>query len=225
MPENPTHSAYRHLADAYAHFNRELFANQLAPCLLTMQRRQGTYGYFAADRFVNPLSAAEAVDEIALNPAQFCGRRPAAILANLAQEMVHAWQHHFGKPGRLGYCNRQWARQMRQIGLIATDTGQPGSKETGQRMTCYVEQGGAFEHACQAFLADHEVVFYHDRQQEGEAALKTSRKTCYLCPTCEVRAWAKPGISLRCEDCDRKLLAAPGRHKRAGLEGAPALAV
>lgn len=207
MTDNPTQSAYRQLAEAYAHFSRELFDSQLPPCLLTMQRRHGAYGFFAAERFASPSSPALAIDEIALNPEHFRGRNPAAIFATLTQEMVNVWQHHFGKPGRLGYCNREWARKMRQIGLIPTDTAQPGGKETGQRMTCYVEQGGAFEHACRAFLDGTDVVFYHDRQKEGKAAPKTSRKTRYTCPNCKVRAWAKPGVSLRCEDCDRKLLA------------------
>jgi ssDNA-binding Zn-finger/Zn-ribbon topoisomerase 1 len=207
MTANTTRRAYDALSSAYEAFNQVLFENTLPSCLITMQRRHGAYGFFAAERFASPGSPALAIDEIALNPSHFCGRPPVAICATLAQEMVHAWQHHFGKPGRLGYCNREWAAQMRKIGLIPTDTGQPGGKETGQRMSCYVEQGGAFEHACRAFLADNEVVFYHDRENEGKAAPQTSRKTCYTCPTCKVRAWAKPGVSLRCEDCDRRLLA------------------
>jgi predicted SprT family Zn-dependent metalloprotease len=225
MTDNPTQSAYIHLARAYAHFNTALFENQLPPCLLTMQRRHGAYGYFAADRFASSGSPNEAIDEIALNPAHFRGRHPADIFATLAQEMVHAWQHHLGKPGRMGYCNREWAKKMRRIGLIPTDTGQPGGKETGQRMTCYVEQGGAFEHACRAFLTESDVVLYHDWPTEGEAAPKTSRKTRYTCPNCKVRAWAKPGVSLRCEDCDRTLLATPSKRVAAALPSPEAFSV
>jgi predicted SprT family Zn-dependent metalloprotease len=218
-----TRQAYIGLSNAYEHFNTVLFGEQLPACLITMQRRKGAYGYFAADRFVNPGAPALAIDEIALNPSHFEGRRPAAIFATLAQEMVHAWQHHFGKPGRLRYCNRAWAAQMRRIGLIPTDTGQPGGKETGQRMSCYVEQGGAFEHACRAFLADNDVVLYHDLQHEGEETKKTARKTRYTCPNCNVRAWAKPDVSLRCGDCDRKLVATVSKRARAGIERPHAL--
>jgi hypothetical protein len=222
MTDNPTQSAYRHLAEAYVHFNRELFQNQLPACLITMQRRKGAYGFFAAERFASPTAPANAIDEIALNPAHFSGRRPTAIFATLAQEMVHAWQHHHGKPGRLGYHNREWAQQMRRIGLIPSDTGQPGGKETGQRMRCYVEQGGVFEHACRALLDRSDVVLYHDRPQLEPEAKKTSGKTRYACPNCKLRAWARSGVSLICEACDRKLLAIPSQRERAETEEEPA---
>ena len=92
-------------------------------------------------------------DEIALNPAHFAGRTPAEMLSTLVHEMAHLWQHHFGKPSRSGYHNKEWAAKMREIGLIPTDTGQPGGKDTGQKVTHNIEEGGRFDQACTAFLA------------------------------------------------------------------------
>lgn len=38
------------------------------------------------------------------------------MLSTLVQEMVHLWQHHFGKPGRRRYLNKQWADKMDSLG-------------------------------------------------------------------------------------------------------------
>jgi hypothetical protein len=53
-------------------------------------------------------------------------------------EMVHVWQHAFGKPSAGGYHNKQWAAKMKAVGLQPSSTGYVGGKETGQRVTHYV---------------------------------------------------------------------------------------
>ncbi|MCW3100317.1 MAG: hypothetical protein JWL77_5935 [Chthonomonadaceae bacterium] len=207
VPIDAMRRYYSDLSSAYEHFNSALFEGRLPNCLITLQRRKGAYGYFAADRFSNDGSPLETLDEIALNPALFGGRRPEAIFSTLVQEMTHQWQHHFGKPSR-GHCNKQWAAQMRKIGMIPTDTGAPGGKEIGRRMTCYVEAGGAFERACSTFLASNAAILYQDRTSEEEEAMrrkKAASKTRYTCPGCRANAWAKPDIALVCGTCHRKL--------------------
>src|SRR5262245_14971271 len=37
---------------------------------------------------------------------------PSQILSTLVHEMVHGEQHHYGKPSRGGYHNKQWADWM-----------------------------------------------------------------------------------------------------------------
>ena len=136
MIAKPTRT-YTSLDAAYDHFNRELFGGQLPPCLITMQRHKGAYGYFSGERFASLDNPEEVTDEIALNPAHFASRTPAATLSTLVHEMCHLWQHHFGKPSRSGYHNKEWAAKMREVGLIPIDTGQPGGKDTGQKVTHY----------------------------------------------------------------------------------------
>jgi hypothetical protein len=51
---------------------------------------------------------------------------------------------------RRNYHNKEWAVKMREVGLIPTDTGQPGGKDTGQKVTHVIEPGGRFEQACTA---------------------------------------------------------------------------
>jgi ribosomal protein L37AE/L43A len=209
MTSAPTHRTYTSLDAAYDHFNRELFAGQLPQCLITMQRHKGAYGYFSGERFASTDNPEDVTDEIALNPAHFASRPTAGTLSTLAHEMAHLWQHHFGTPSRGGYHNQQWAAKMREIGLMPSDTGQPGGKETGQKVTHYVEPQGRFEQACTTFLATGTAFLYHDRAGEGTAAVtrkkKAASKTKYSCPGCDLNAWAKPDANLWCGDCQEQM--------------------
>src|SRR3954464_9396682 len=109
-----------------------------------MQRHKGAYGYFSGERFAKTTNPEEFADEIALNPVHFATRKPIEVLSTLAHEMVHLWQHHTGKPPRKGYHDKEWATKMREIGLIPTDTGEVGGKETGQKMTHVINENGRF---------------------------------------------------------------------------------
>ena len=53
----------------------------------------------------------------------------------------------FGKPSRGGYHNKEWAEKMKEVGLIPSNTGLPGGKQTGQRMTHFFTKNGAFQKA------------------------------------------------------------------------------
>lgn len=207
MPDRPTRT-YSSLDAAYDHFNRELFGGQLPPCLLTMQRHRGALGYFSGARFASVADPADVTDEIALNPNHFAGQPTAETLSTLVHEMCHLWQHHHGKPSRGGYHNMEWAARMRQVGLIPTDTGEAGGKETGQRMTHLIEEGGRFQQACAAYLAAGTAVLYYDRAGEntdGTRGKKAASKTKYTCPLCEQNAWARPGARLVCGQCNEEM--------------------
>jgi len=201
---------------AYQFLNAELFDGKLPPCLITLHATRDAYGHFAAERFANIASKGEVVDEIALNPAYFAGRTLVQILSVLAHEMVHLWQHHFGKPGRGRYHNREWAREMNRIGLGPSDTSEPGGKPTGERVSHYIRDGGPFEGACRAFLSSNSALLYQDLwhpPQDDEAAArsraqKTASKTRYQCPACRARAWAKPGLRFTHIDCDEEMICA-----------------
>lgn len=124
--------------------------------------------------------------------------------------MVHLRQHHFGKVSRAGYHNKQWASMMREVGLIPSDTGQPGGKESGQKVSHYIEPGGAFESACAELMKLGFDALYVELWNEGEAAKrkkKAASKTRYSCPTCDANAWAKPGLNLVCGDCEERMQA------------------
>ena len=207
---NPTTQTYNALARAYTHFNRTLFNATLPECLITFQRKKGAYGYFHGSQLHAMDDTKNHVDEIALNPATFKGRTREDILSTLAHEMAHLWQHHFGKPSRSGYHNKQWAAKMTEIGLAPSDTGKPGGKETGQKMTHCIIRGGRFKGACWDFLRSETMPLFQDRDDEDEEAKgkKAASKTKYTCPTCGTNAWAKPDTNLKCGECDEQLLTA-----------------
>lgn len=204
MKINPTKNTYNGLDRAYAVFNAELFGDELPSCLITMQRVKKAYGYFAGGRFGSK-DGALVTDEIALNPSHFSVRTTEQSLSTLVHEMVHLWQHHFGKPSRGGYHNREWAEKMHSVGLAPSSTGEPGGKETGQRVTHYIAQGGPFQTVYaklekEGFDALY-VELWDDAKKQAARRKKAASKTCYTCPSCGLNAWAKPNVRLMCAEC------------------------
>jgi hypothetical protein len=232
-PRSVTGRAYHGLDSAYAYFNRVLFGGRLPECVLTLQRKKGSLGYYAPARFVDSVAertmdgvamvaAALAsgtrppgsVDEIALNPTTFRDRSTLDVLSTLVHEMVHVAQSHFGKPSRGGYHNAEWAAAMTAIGLIPTDTGKPGGKQTGQHMDHMIDPGGRFDVAAAAFFAKGgRVTLFGDLWTEDDGATKpkskAGAKAKYTCPVCGLNAWAKPDVRLTCSDCEEEMEAEP----------------
>mgnify|MGYP000976900691 CR=1 FL=1 len=143
-PVKPTDVTYRAFQTAYDTFNRQLFGRRLPACMITLRTFGKARGYFSPDRFVH-LADVTTTHEIALDPRQFMDRTALEVLSTLAHEMCHLEQAEHGTPSRAGYHNREWGELMCRIGLIPSDTGRPGGKQTGQNMTHYIEPGGRFE--------------------------------------------------------------------------------
>lgn len=207
---DPTRTTYQGLTEAYDFFNQRLFAGRLPRCLITMQRQRGAYGYFAGARF-GTKDGQEVTDEIALNPAHFRDRTTEQSLSTLVHEMCHLEQHHFGKPSRTAYHNKQWAGMMEAVGLVPSDTGAPGGKTTGQKVSHYIAGGGPFDRACGELVGQGFAVRYVELWSDPEARKKkAASKTKYTCPSCALNAWGKPEINLVCGDCDQRMTAEEG---------------
>ena len=200
---DPTRTTYQGLTEAYDFFNERLFGGRLPRCLITMQRKRGAYGYFSGQRF-GTKDGSEVMDEIALNPAHFKSRTTEESLSTLVHEMCHLEQHHFGKPSRSGYHNREWAGMMKAIGLMASATGLPGGSETGQKVTHYITGGGAFDRACAELVKSGFAVRYVELRS-ADRWKKAASKTKYSCPSCGLNAWGKPEINLVCGDCRERM--------------------
>lgn len=212
----PTEETYSEWQHAYDYFNEHLFAGQLPPCVITLQRHHRSYGYFCGSRWANQTGTIR--DEIAMNPAHFVTRSMTDVLSTLVHEMVHLWQHHYGTPSRSGYHNGEWATTMETVGLMPTHSGSPGGQRTGQHMSHYILDHGLFAHACATLLQSGFLLSWHDRVHEeaqtGGAVDGPQRRlgktggirTKYTCPRCGVNAWAKPQIILLCGDCQTALV-------------------
>jgi len=204
----PTSQTYGEFQEAYDFFNRALFNGALPACLITLQRKARAYGYFSPQRF--GAKDGGTTDEIAMNPSTFALRSDRETLSTLVHEMVHLWQEHFGEPPRRCYHDRQWAAKMKEVGLIPSDTGEPGGKETGQSMTHYIEEGGAFDRACVDLLGAGFRLTWADRALDAgdsEKKSKAGKRAKYTCPACSFNAWAKPEAKLICGECEETMLA------------------
>jgi hypothetical protein len=237
--KSPTLSIYSAFQEAFDHFNGHLFGNRLPACLLTLRSGRHTLGYMHKRRFVN-LDGTQ-VDELAMNPAYFALRSTEEVLGTLVHEMVHHWQNHFGLRQTATAHNREWAAKMRSLGLMPSDSGLPGGKQTGQRVSHFILPDGPFVQASLALCQTGWTVPWLDTRlsmapekmrefrtllaQSGEAlvsseppiaiaqargitlglmpplASETSSRMRYVCPQCNVRAWAAPETALECGDC------------------------
>jgi predicted SprT family Zn-dependent metalloprotease len=207
----PTQETYDGFQRAYEHYNFGLFDGRLPNCLITLQRKGRTMGYFCRQRFVR--DDGSYCDEIAMNPVYFNDRDTEEVLQTLVHEMVHLWQFHFGNAGRGRYHNRQWADKMKQVGLHPSHTGKVGGRELGDQMMDYIIDGGAFERETKILLAQGFKITWRDHKL-GKGAFspspidpnaasngsdtKAGKRVKYSCAQCGLNAWAKHDASLIC---------------------------
>jgi len=206
----PTKETYDQFQQAYEYLNRALFKSELPNCLITLQRRNRTYGYFSGDQFGR--TDGLVTDEIALNPRHFHNRPVAEVLATLAHEMAHLWQHHHGKPGRNRYHNREWAERMKAIGLQPTTTGEDGGQETGDCVYHTIVPDGPFDTAVKKLLSRGFAISWIEKppaaketsgqdaegQEQEPDESKSGKRVKYTCPSCGLNAWAKHSVKLVC---------------------------
>jgi hypothetical protein len=95
------------------------------------------------------------------------------------------------------------AQKMKDVSLQPSDTGKPGGKETGQKVSHYVIENGAFAKAFAKLEGTGFKLRWQFRPfgEEGTAGKKAAGKTKYTCPSCGTNAWAKPHTALICGEC------------------------
>lgn len=255
---SPTQELYEVLRIAYQHFNEELFQSGLPEVIFTVQRKPGVQGFFAAERWGD--EKGNKCSEIAINPVYLASSRLIEVMQTLVHEMVHCWQHHFGRASRPGYHNMEWARKMIAAGLMPSRTGQPGGEVTGQSMADYILEDGQFMASYNRLISNRAFSLkWVDRRalprlsepvivspntvspkglaladkivesqevcsiklepaaiNSDEATLsellpdsfwlqansrKSTRKK-YVCPGCNAKVYGRPGLALRCDDCN-----------------------
>jgi predicted SprT family Zn-dependent metalloprotease len=209
----PTQKTAAQLQALYDHLKLSLFENnlpncsKLPDCLITYQRRNRSYGYFAPDRFGQ--KDGQLTAEIALNPQHIAERTIEEVISTLAREMVSLWQHHFGekKPARVGYHNKEWADAMESIGLIPSTTGKEGGKRTGDHVSHYIKAGGPLALAVEKLLATGFTITWCEvpatrvsagSEDGGDTGSQSGKRTKFTCPDCGRNAWGKADLNLFC---------------------------
>ena len=197
MTSTPTEEQIEAFQAIFNHFNRELFAEALPPVMLVFSRGRShrTSGHFAPKRWSD---GSTQLDEISLNPDAL--DQPAQeIAATIVHEMCHLWQSIHGKPSRSGYHNNEWAKKMEAVGVVPSNTGQPGGRRVGQQMADYPIEGGAFLRAFAQL--QRSLPFSSGFKRATKAGGRDSSKTRYTCPQCRVNIWGKLGLAVICGGC------------------------
>lgn len=209
-----THTQYVSISKAFDLLNQTLFEGKLPTILITLQRHANSRGYYSQGMFTNrdanPDAQDAATDEIALNPDAFRGRTDEEIFSTLAHEMCHLWEACEGKAPKSAYHTKAWADKMESIGLMPSDTGMPGGKRTGAKMTHFVVSGGAFQRAYAAIAAAGIKLQWESAPETPQAKKKTASKTKFTCAACGANAWGKPTLKVACMPCDLPMLAEDG---------------
>lgn len=213
LPAQSTPNAeYRSLDLAFEFFNQKLFDGKLPPALITLRNHARARGYFRSRAFQSRHDAETTTDEIALCADTFHTRTDKDVLSTLLHEQCHLWQSRFGHMSRRGYHNIEWAAKMLEIGLHPSDTGLPGGKMTGQRMTHYIVEGGRFDLAATELIAGGWRLQWQEWTPpvaaatllggiiEQPTAKKLTRKK-FVCAKCGLIAWAKFSARLTCGAC------------------------
>lgn len=200
----PTLEQFQAYQSAWAYFNTALFDGDLAPCLLNFSRHRGSNGFFTANRWQR---GDQKIHEISLNPDQLL--RPAQeSMGTLVHEMVHQWQQDHGEPPRKSYHDAEWANKMEEVGLIPSDTGEPGGHRTGQRMSHYVEPGGKFDLAFRRMPREALLPWQSGCNAEPTPSPR-AKKVKLKCPECGMAIWTlatDAGRDVECGDCGERFL-------------------
>lgn len=150
----PTQVQYGAFATLFQHFNALLFHGELHQPMLVFSRKKMTYGTFRPNTWAPTDDRTKTTHEIALNADQLNRCTNEDIAATLVHEQCHQWHMEFGKPGRHGYHNLEFARIMREVGLQTTDDGTPEGKSTGEKITHIIVEGGPFQLAFRELAHD-----------------------------------------------------------------------
>jgi len=205
-----TKQQFNTLEDLFDYYNGALFNNELPACLVNLSRHRGSHGFFAPEHWQD--RKRKAVHEISLNPDTM-SRTDKEWHSTLVHEMVHLWEKVNGTQSRQCYHNWIWAEKMETLGLIPSNTGKPGGKKTGQRMTHYIIQGGPFDVAFKKIKQQNfenlklpykpNPLFFG--RGKGKPKSLSGVKIKYTC-ACDIRVWGKSGLRIKCMVCEKQFM-------------------
>jgi len=223
QPITPTTEAYAVWQQAFRFFNDRLFQGKLTDSVITLTWHTRALGYFCPSAFEDRDGGS--AHEIAMNPSWFEAYGDASALSIFVHEMCHQWRHDHGALNRKGgkgaggYHDSVWADRMEALGLMPSNTGKPRGRRLGFRMSHYIIEGGAFDRACREFLADGHFIDWRfgivrrppspivTGAAEAPAKSPKNTRTKFVCPVCDLRAWARSSARLSCIDCEKPLSA------------------
>jgi hypothetical protein len=202
-PVDPTSQLYGEFRRAFDYFNVYLFGSRLRPVMITLKTKPRSMGHYAHGRFAAISDHDVRSDEIAMNPVVMMERSVYETLSTLVHEMVHLEQQQYGKPGKGAHHNKEWGVWMERLGLVPSETGAPGGKKTGNKVSHYVIPDGPFDVVCKRLLDTGFALSWADLGAYDAAGKspKAGKRVKYTCDGCGLNAWAKHGARIGCFDC------------------------
>lgn len=214
----PTLLQFTALQKAYDYYNAKLFkpifGELLPPVMLSLNdnHKNSYLGYYAFDRYIDENGTILSL--INITP-EHLNRSFLKVMGTLVHEMCHHYQYLFGikKGRRSAYHNLEYARIMERVGLICSNTGKIGGKQTGIQMTHYVQEKGRFEkltlkapNSLKAPFSLNKGIFRRNENDLQDDKIKVQKqKIKYQCPKCEIKVWGKPNLEIHCTPCNCKL--------------------
>ena len=217
---SPTLQSAGQFQDAFDHFNRELFRDELEPCMIGFEvlnrpgKPSNAAGCFRPARWCRERGET-VIHAIGIDPIVHHARDDKKTLGTLVHEMVHQFVEQSGKgPVKAFHC-KMWCEKMVEIGLPPVILDAKGNalpdRDTGKHATHNIEKGGDFE-AAYNILAARGVALTYSRiadpvPPKKEKKAKAPSRGRHICPSCEEYAVAKLSIRLQCAGCEEDMIA------------------
>jgi hypothetical protein len=209
------------LSGAFDFLNEKIFDGALSrPMLIFTRSKKVTGGYFAPEKWSN--GDGKMVHELSVNANLMEQGDEIHLFGIIVHEMTHQWQHEFGKPGRGGYHNREWADKCLEIGLQPKSAADPECQTGDAINTTLIEGGKAMVSI--AHLPDELTIPWYavsmddpdempepggKGEKSPEAPMpepKAGKRTKYTCPACGDNLWGKSGIQAQCLKCNKRFI-------------------
>ncbi|MFN8250262.1 MAG: SprT-like domain-containing protein [Ferruginibacter sp.] len=209
----PTLRLFGSLYKCAEFFQQRLFARPLSPYFLSLNKTQAK-GYNRPNSWQEGSIAT--LPEININPDLLL-LSAEELMGTLLHEICHHYHAQYGSPGKNGYHNKEFSNIMSSIGLQCSETGRPGGKDTGYKMTHYIIHGGKFDRVFkelpQLLLTEFKPVADSaskivDPKKLTKQKLRAEqkRKTKYTCLGCSLCMWGKPSAYVICGNCQEQLV-------------------
>lgn len=193
-----TNKMFSYLTDAAEYFNKHIFDSSLPEAMITLSRRNGAFGYFYPQAFnQNGIM----IDEIALTPSSL-QRKTLESLSTLLHEQCHQWQQHYGKPGKNGFHNKQWANKMVKVGLNPYSIVD-GNKQTGYKCSHTINEQGLFKEVAEKFISFRGELPLSGSLVTLKQTIKVNQRPKLICPSCKstLSIPKKLNIQVTCLEC------------------------
>ena len=186
----------KRLQAAYDVFNIVLFAEQLPPTMLRIERLKNSRGYFSPNKFTDLDN--NAIDCITLNSTDVIERPLIELLSTLVHEQCHQFVYRVlnGSKATGGH-GTAWREQMERVGLPPIKIG-----ATWRMATHSINPSGLYAGTFEECRGRLQALPWAELANDATTGRAPSLdKVKHECPSCGSKAWARGAAELLCGTC------------------------